>query len=349
MRSVKYMFMLLVASSLMANPVFETFLNEIKTGPGSSEWLELHQAPEPMYFGDIGGWSIVTHEGTAIVNSDNILDTFYLVIDESNTSGTFSLNDVADTLKLYDEYGQLLEWVIWGDVAWDGIGMLGPSSFPTPPADVSASRFNSMGPSCAMGWMDQYITWYFDLTPTPGEANDGTGSIEGSVYDPDGNLLDGVLVTADGPMGYQSWITCWEGIHWGMYWLLGLGEGNYWVTAYHPAYGTISPPDSVYVSEGETITLDFHFSPGAVSERIKEAQGTPHLNVAAGGAVVNLEEGKYISLKLIDVSGRIMERVFTGYLDQGTHYFKISTSTSGVYFLELRTRNKKVVEKIIVP
>jgi hypothetical protein len=343
LKGVVVILSVLVCASLEANPLWMTFLNEISVGMDDmNEWIELHSAPESAPV-NILGWSIVTTGGTAVITLDEVLGSQHIVINSSNTSGVFTLDDVEDTLYLLDEEGDLLEVVVWGYDGWFlDIPM---SGFPTPPDPfISASRFNETTYLCDPYISDQYISWYFDFTPTPGDENDGTGVIWGTVSDPDGALLGGAVVVAEGPYGYQSDATCSQGPSTGTFMLLGLGAGPYWVTCTHSEYGSISYGDSIYLGAGDTIFIELSFAGQAIEER-KSIEDTPlNIKVVGREVVAYVDEPLEVRFSLYDASGRFLERVFQGVLFEGTHFFKLANYPTGVYFLKLES--PKVVKSI---
>jgi len=347
MRSCLFVVILSICGALSANPYVITFVNEIKPGPGSSEWIELHAEPD-IYLGDVGGWTIVTHEGTAVIDQGNIVDTFYLVVGTWNTSGVFSLGDDADTLKLYNDDGSLVDWIIWGNVDWNNWGFYSPTKFTTPPTGASASRLNIMGPSCMPMWEDQYISWYFDLTPTPGTPNDDYGNIFGIVLGPGNACLENIRVTASGEMGHQSCLSCGEGMNSGDYWLFGLGEGMYLLSAYHPEYGAYQ--ESVYVQAGETVHRNIVFGYNRVGERVSRRKSPLELKIVRDGVVLNLHRDRPLEIELIEPTGRVLSEIHRGILSRGVHFFAFPKIRKGVYLLRVSDEGGTIrTEKILIP
>ena len=350
MRGFLFVLVLSFCGGLFANPYVVTIVNEIKTGPGSSEWIELHAEPD-ISLGDVGGWTIVTHEGTAVIDSWNIVDTFYLIVGTWNTSGVFSLGDEADTLRLYNDNGSLVDWIIWGNVDWNNWGFYSPTKFPTPPAGASASRLNIIGPSCMMGWEDQYMSWYFDLTPTPGLANDDYGDIFGTVRGPGNAYLENASVTASGAMGYQSCLSCVEGVNLGFYWLFGLGEGMYLLSASHPEYGTYQ--ESVYVHAGDTLHRNIYLGYNRVREEesaISGGEPSVELKVMRDGVVLNIQRDQFLKVTLIDPSGRVLSEIHRGILNRGIHFFAFPKARKGVYILRVSGKKGTIcTQKILMP
>jgi len=104
MRRILAFLTALVAISL-ANPILErVYLSEFQTSPDSLERIELVPVLDPSrYPFEIGGAQIVTNAGTATIDSGVCFETPYslVVVDSTNTTGTFSLGDDSDDIRLY--------------------------------------------------------------------------------------------------------------------------------------------------------------------------------------------------------------------------------------------------------
>jgi hypothetical protein len=87
----------------MANPVMPVILSEIQASPDSCEFIELHVYNGSQF--DLSGATLTTNVGTAVVDSGVYLSLDgYVVLDSTNTSGTFSLGDTADSITLAIPY-----------------------------------------------------------------------------------------------------------------------------------------------------------------------------------------------------------------------------------------------------
>jgi len=176
----------------------------------------IHEVPFLLETLNLNGCYITTRAGTAVVTYQIFLDSNYVLLDASNTSGILSLNDTLDTLRFYNRDGVLLDMAIWGGNEW-GMG------FPTPPQGFSASRYNGAGGECNMS---QYITWYFDSLPTPGFENHPPGKVMGLVKAPDGEMLSHASITAEGPRETRH-AHSGDYLCPGLFWLNALSPGNY--------------------------------------------------------------------------------------------------------------------------
>ncbi|MEO0098644.1 MAG: hypothetical protein ABIK99_06500 [candidate division WOR-3 bacterium] len=214
---MKYL-LIIFPSILLANPFLITYFNEIQSAPDSLERIEIHD-----HFGggwNLSNWQIVSSAGRAVINSGVILPpNGYVVIDRSNTTGTFSLGDEADSITLLDPRGYFADCYKYPAL---------PASYgrgPAPPYNGSVSLYRIPDiPS-------RPLNWYIDSTPTFGEENDDWSSIAGRVIDELGNLVPYIFISASGPMGEISYD--WEGFPINQpYYLPGLGAGKYQIKAF---------------------------------------------------------------------------------------------------------------------
>ena len=63
--------------------------------------------------------------------------------------------------------------------------------------------------------------------------------------------------------------------------------------------------------------------------------------------ILKLPDKDYVSLKLYDVTGRLVKSVFDGYLSSGTHEFEIISQSRGIYFARLHSTQGKQTLKFI--
>lgn len=157
-----------------ADPLPLYIINEYQTAPDSLERIEFHWFPEFEIGRNLRGWRIVTKAGTAWVSESIFLDTGYVVIDSSNTSGIFDLGDEEDYVSI--------EGTIYDEIVY-------PDLDPAPPEGASVSLFFIWYSDKDRVDFDHYI----DNSPTFGWANDYPGCrVSGNVYNADDLLpIDG--------------------------------------------------------------------------------------------------------------------------------------------------------------
>lgn len=125
-------FSLLCCTSLaFSNPIPVYIINEFQTSPDSLQRIELHWSVEDFSFypETLLGWKIVTSYGTATIDTSLVLDSNYVVIDSTNTSGVFKLGEIRDTIEIIavHEHGEsIVEYLSYPEYA------------PTPPPGASA-------------------------------------------------------------------------------------------------------------------------------------------------------------------------------------------------------------------
>ncbi|OYD14205.1 hypothetical protein CH333_08700 [candidate division WOR-3 bacterium JGI_Cruoil_03_44_89] len=152
MKRLLFSIFFLGAQVCFSDPIWVSIVNEFQTAPDSLERIELHWiTDEFMEAEDIEGWWIETYEGIVYVDTSIILnDSNYVVIDASNTSGFFTLNDDEDIIVVGSDY--------WGEIET----IQYPYYYvPAPPPGASASRDEN-----------ELFIWYIDPTPTFGYSND---------------------------------------------------------------------------------------------------------------------------------------------------------------------------------
>jgi len=305
-----------------ANPVFESYLSEFQVAPDSHEFVELHSnAWSPGFPLDLSGWAIRTEAGTALIDSGVVLEfeSDFVVVDRSNTSGTFGLGDSAGSIILLDPYGDTVEIVRYpGDA---GAGQIVETEAWTPPVWMSASMH-----CWTWGWPDPilFLDWYIDATPTPGwENDDGLAQIRGTVRDRHNNPVSGSSVRVSGPDGFETfpdWPT-FEGTF-----QFHVGWGTFLVTATKDGYLPGAWPESVTVTVDEqVVNIDIVLFPLGVAE----SPGAPRSAQTMGRAL------------LLDVLGR---RVADVEQSDG-----ITGIAPGIYFLrEAESNEQTAVRKVVV-
>ncbi len=188
------------SSSAFSNPYpvsQPTLINEVQTSLDSLEAIELHWAPPPPDIQDIdlGGWFVTTSAGTAYINPGVILpDSGYVVINSTNTTGGFSLNDSLETIKIYPPDEDFLP---------DSLSiffLLDSFSIFLPPEGKSAALCNELVPDPGdTEYFDQILYFYWDSSPTLGYENDDQhswGIIKGGVWDKYNQPISGALIKA---------------------------------------------------------------------------------------------------------------------------------------------------------
>jgi hypothetical protein len=324
------------------------YFSEFQVAPDSLERLELH-----VYSGsapvDLSGARIITRAGTAIIDSGIVLDSSnYVVIDRSNTTGTFSLADDSDCVRL----------VIPPDTQY-------PQTL-TYPANPNRNAYGSWRPpsglSCALTTWSEYWppgfdyvdvqTWYVDSTPTFGLPNDDNeGGISGFIYDQSGQPLPEADVDMSASQGTAHMSSA---IHW--YWPAGYyeevptGPGVFFVSAQKQGYLPGCYPDSVRLNTNERRSdINIYLYPlGLVDRAVTAGRALPGIFWYANRLLVISKNGGAARLTLSDELGRTVWNR-TAVLRPGVNRLALDRRPgSGVYFARLLAREEQLAAKLVI-
>jgi hypothetical protein len=318
-----------------ANPVLVTFINEFQTASDFGQAIELHPS-HSIGTTNISGWTIKTQAGTATIPSCIIQSNGYEIIDTFSITGIFYMNPVADSLRLYNNYGVLQERIVWG---YPG------SKTPAPPYNGSTCIYRS-NPS--MYW--DLFSYYIDSTPTLGGLNNNWSSISGTVFNAQGQPINGYCVIAEGKYGSSCVITNSNGY----FNICGLAQSKYWVTVWSN-YNTLAGqyPDSVYVGYSQNVSgINITVPLSNIEEKIK-IQNTdfsfsisnPVRNKSNLNLILPYETE--VLLKLYDVRGVLLRTVLEQKLSAGQHQIRLHLNP-GLYFLDADISKQRFTRKIIV-
>lgn len=328
-------YIILFVTIINANPIIITFINEIQTAPSNQEAIELHTTPYASpYPIDFSGWRIQSNTGFAIINQGVILPPDgFVVIDATNTTGIFNLNDTSDVVSLYNNLGFLMDRVVYPSL---------PASWqcgPAPPVGGSISLYRS--PLWNSMYWDR-INWYVDLSPSFGLPNDNWSSISGTVFNSQGQPVANRVVVADGPTGGMHCLTDVNG----NYTIAGLGEGKYWITiwnTYNQQAGNYH--DSVYVAYNQNVTgINITIPLTSIEQEnihLIQDKLSSIPNPIKSNTIISLPLEKNTVLKIYDASGKLIKAIYN---NQG----KIKMSFNpGIYFLKINAGNEILTRKII--
>lgn len=333
------LFFLCAASA--ANPVMVTFVNEIQVAPDSLERIEIH--PHNWMSGypiDLSGWQIVTAAGTATVNDSLVCasESSYVVLDRSNTTGTFSLGDEQDSVTFLDGYGHC-EWTIVYPPQWSDWG---PYRFWRPPAGMSSSMFYSV----YYEWPDliENFGCYLDSTPTFGTENDDTlGGIAGRVLDDHGYPLPDCWVLVESE--YGSIYTRCDSV--GRYSSRPLGPASYIVSAHGDStWLPTKYPDSVRIEPNQLRdSINLTMYPVGIAETHAARLPAPAIHQQGRNLVV--AGNGPADITLFDLSGREKAILCAGVLP-GEHRVALPRLAPGVYFARANVAGNRITTKVVI-
>ena len=331
----------LFCAAAAANPVMVTFVNEIQVAPDSLERIEIH--PHNWMSGypiDLSGWQIVTAAGTATVNDSVVCanESSYVVLDRSNTTGTFSLGDEQDSVTFLDGYGHC-EWAIVYPPQWSSWE---PDRLWRPPVGMSSSMYYSV----YYEWPDLVESFgcYLDSTPTFGAENDDTlGGIAGRVLDDHGYPLPNCWVLVESE--YGSIYTRCDSV--GRYCIRPLGPASYIVSAHGdstwlPTYY----PDSVYVAPNQLRdSINLTMYPVGIAEVRPVRPPVP--TIRQRGSILFIAGDGPADITLFDLSGRKEAILYEGVLN-GEHRVALPRLVPGVYFARANVAGNRITTKVVI-
>jgi len=317
------------AGIMTANPYLEYIqINEFETKPQYFERIELEAyLPLHGFPVEVGGSVIVTNAGTAVVDSGVCFDTwpYEVVLDSTNTTGTFSLGDDSDYIRVYVPYPGGSD-TFKSEVRY-------PSDCWAPPQGASASRYSDS-------------RWYVDVSPTFGAYNnDYNGGIAGRVLDRSGHPLEHCLVRFETSYG-KGYAGCDS---MGRYVMCPLGLGIYQVSAhsdsnYLPAY--YPEPCSIGVN-GWLDSINMTMYPaGAAEERLGTAF-LVSLRQRGRTLVLNADRPGGALVTVFDNLGRarLSEKIA---LAAGSNELALPGISSGVYFVNCRLGERALKTKLVL-
>ncbi|MFB0510151.1 MAG: T9SS type A sorting domain-containing protein [bacterium] len=321
-------------TTIPANPVIVTFFSEIQTSPDSLERLEIH--PYNWSYGypfDLSGFRLVTKAGTTYVNQGVVVENenSYVVLDQSNMNGIFSLGDDSDTILLSRPNGDS----VWA-ISYPSRYRYSPYGCWAPESGMSCAIYQGWTP-----WPDptSYYLWFIDSTPTFGLPNDDTlGGIYGRVFSIDSTPLGSVWVSIAGPHGGDYYLVYTPGIPFEFH---PTGPGIFEVSATKDGYAQGFYPESVRVGANETRTgIDIYLEPlPLVKELISPLNNNWHVkSTIVSSELTVVGTGRAF---LINIAGKKIADLVPGAND-------ISHLSPGIYFLRLRkgySVTKVVVQK----
>jgi hypothetical protein len=335
-----------VVAIAAANPIATVIVSEFQAAPDSLEFIELHPYSWPGSFpSELGGLCVVTNGGVAVVDSGVRFEneSSYVVVNRSNTTGTFSLGDDSDYVRLcltgsYDTlrlrypanpYRQ-------SELSW------------TPPPGTSASILQWWEWDPSGEWYDVY-TWYIDKTPTPGTPNDDTlGGICGHVVDDRGLPVNGATVRITATQGTAE-MTSGAGHYWpaGYFEQKPTGPGTFTVTADCPGYLPGAYPDTIVLAPNELREITVSLDRVGMAENSADANQQVALRQRGRTLVLTADRPGTALASVYDNLGRVRmsENVR---LVPGSNEVPLRGLSSGVYFAGCVFRGKTLKQKLVL-
>jgi hypothetical protein len=342
-------FLIALAFAADANPVMDWYISEIQVAPDSLERVELHFYSGSQCPGDLSGARIITRAGTAVIDSGVVLDsTNYVVIDRTNTSGTFSLADDSDNVRLAIPPDTL-----------NGQSVVYPGN---PNRNHAHSWRPPAGLSCCLATWTEYwppaldyvdvVTWYIDSTPTFGSANDGAaGGISGLIFDNNGHALPGATVTISAAQGEAQMVSA-EQYYWpaGYYEEMPTGPGVFFVTAAKEGYLPGCYSDSIRLNTNERqYYINIYLYPlGLAEQAVASGRACPCISWYRDRLLIVCDRECPARVRVVDEVGRVVWRQ-TVELRTGTNGVVLNAQLDpGVYFASCRLGERTLKTKFVL-
>jgi hypothetical protein len=320
--------MALIAIST-ANPTWEGIVvSEFETAPQWFERIELRSMLYPdRYPFEIGGSQITTNAGTAIIDSGVCFDSWpcLVVLDSTNTTGTFSLGDDSDYIRAYLSDGN--DTFYW-EVRYPGGSWV-------PPRGASASLAGC---------------YYIDLSPTFGEWNDDAGGgIWGHVRDQD-SALNGATVRVKSAYGYGTLAvgTYRDSLYGSGYFeLKPTGPGRFVVTVECSGYLPYTYPETLELAVNEGRQLNIYLERAGVAEEQTNSTYVVSLHQRGRSLVMSADRPGTALLNVHDNLGRVRmsEKVALG---SGSDELALPNLGSGVYFASCSLGERTLKTKFVL-
>jgi hypothetical protein len=330
--------LLFAAAVVAANPFVETYLSEVSVD-SAHQFVELHCAPMPQSV-DLHGWRIVTSM-SACTLSYTYQDSEFLVIDSAALalgqvgSGKFRLNPLGDSLFLLDDTGRVEDSVHYPKYP------TGYGSAPSPPAIGSVAFWNYDDVE------GQWMNWYIDSTPTPGEANNDYSRIAGTLAGTGGVTLDEAVVAAGGQYGSSG-----RGLyHQASFSIGGLGAGTYQVSAGgfyngHSYYGVY--PDSVTVGYSQGVGgIDIVIPLTGVAET-SSVPLFPSMRFSGRALLLSSDGTAPVSVRLYNQVGSRVSEFHLGPIKGEKRIAFPATLAPGIYFANCRFGERTLKTKLVL-
>ncbi len=325
--------LLFVAAVVAANPFVVTYLNEVSVD-STRQFVELHGEPDGQP-ANLNGWQIVTSTSACTLTCELQHDE-YLVVDSEALAlgdighGMLRLNPSGDSLFLLDDTGRVAD-----SLHYPRYGA------PLPPATGSIAFWR-----CKYVW-DDWMNWYIDSTPTPGEANDDYSVIGGTLKGTGGVTLDEATITAGGVYGGFGCALSSEP----SFSISGLGAGTYQVVARAHYDGR-----DYYVVYPESVTVGYSQVVGGIDivvplTGVAEAPSTPSLplvRVSGRTLTVSGDGTTPVSVRLHNQVGARVSEFHLGTL-RGVKRIELPpTLASGIYFaVALKGASRSTVKVVL--
>ena len=321
--------LLLVLSTLVANPLIEGFFNELAFT--SNGWiLEMRVISQR----NLDGWSLTSNEDTAYFKLGIVLDTPYVLITPESMQSAIRINPMGDTLKFRTPIGFGGPRLVFGESQSDMIAA---------PKSGQSISFNG-------------IFYYLDNSPTlglPNDTLDARGTIKVNVRDSEGLPISHVQILYEGgALTPNSAVTD--------------DSGNSTIQCHssrqHLSFGgpnLVSEYRTVQVWPESTVSVSVTMQPvvsvheersAAIVKEYAISEPFPNPFNPTTTFEYALPRDSRVDLLVFDVNGKLVVRLYSGFQRSGRYRatWNAELFPSGVYILQLRTPNTEISKKCLL-
>ena len=330
--------LLFAAAVVAANPFLVTYLNEVSV-ESSHQFVELHGEPDGQP-ADLNGWQIVTSTSTCTLTCQLQYDEFLVVDSEALAlgdigHGALRLNPLGDSLFLLDDTGHVEDYVHFPR------SPTGHDSAPLPPSGGSIAFWNYDDVE------GQWMNWYVDSTPTPGEDNNDYSMISGTITGTGGVTFEEGGIAAGGQHGHSGH-SLYQQTNFS---IRGLGAGTYQLGAWgyyngHVYYGVY--PESVTVGYSQGVGgIDFVIPVTGVAET-PSTPSQPLMRVSGRALLLSGDGSTPVNVQLYNQVGSRVSEFCLGPVKGERRIELPATLPPGVYFATAQMATYSSTIKVVL-
>ncbi|MBC8376827.1 MAG: T9SS type A sorting domain-containing protein [FCB group bacterium] len=285
------------------------------------------------------GWYMTTSSDTAMLDSGIILsEGIFILLDEGTLQTPLSLSPSGETITLFNSAGYWMDELRYGDVE--------NTETPSPPSGYSICLDYEM-----------YHYWYLDSTPTLGAENDTSGAmstIEGNIYDHDGNPLERARVRH--AMTTQDVDSIYVTTDMSGYYTVDRRARLLYLDVTLEGYDLADT--SFQAWPNTTHQVDFYLSPlvgiddneSMIPEQIKLMQNYPNPFNASTSIEFGLPAPAHVAIDVFKLDGSHIATVLEEKMSAGKHEISWNAVNvpSGIYVYTIQVGDIKLSRKMIL-
>jgi len=336
---IRFLVCLLFAAAVVAaNPFVETYLSEVGVH-SAHQFVEIHCAPVSQVI-DLTGWRVLTSSSACTLACQLQYDSFLIVDSEALAigdigHGSLRLNPLGDSIVLVTDSGPVADVVHYPRYP------TGYDSAPLPPTAGSIAFWNYDDVE------GQWMNWYVDSTPTPGEDNNDYSVISGTITGTGGVTFEEGGIAAGGQYGHSGH-SLYQQTNFNV---RGLGAGTYQLGAWghyngHVYYGVY--PESVTVGYSQGVGgIDFVIPVTGVAEG-PPISVPPFLRIVGRTLLLSGDVSTPVYVQLYNQVGARVSEFCLGPVKGERRIELPATLAPGVYFASCRLAGSTLKTKLVL-